>query len=86
MPLASPEDTDRLWRELEKSILYNDPEAPLHRYVGALYKFVCFEPKQPNAPRSMLPSMDGYVKNAVQRFKAEYGKKLHRWTSPYLTP
>ena len=26
--------------------------------------------------------MDDYVKNAMRRFKAEYGKKLHRVTSP----
>ena len=31
MLLASPNDTDRLWRELEKSVLYKDPEAILHR-------------------------------------------------------
>ena len=34
----------------------------------------------------MKTDMDEYAVNAVNRFKAEYGRKLHHVTSPYLTP
>ena len=66
--LSNPRDTDKLWRALEKGVDYNDPEAPMARYLGALYKFDAFDPKKPRAPRSMLTSMDDYDANAVQRF------------------
>ena len=74
MMLPSPKDTDNLWRELEqceleKNVQREDPEAPLQRYLGALYKFAAFVAKKPAAPRSMLTSIDDYVANAVQRFK-----------------
>ena len=74
-----------LWRALEKSMVYKDPEAPMARYLGALYKFDAFDEKKPKAPRSMLTSMDDYVANAVQRFLKEYGKKLSVVTSPYIS-
>ena len=38
MMLSDPRDTDKLWRALEKSVDYKDPEAPMARYLGALYK------------------------------------------------
>ena len=34
--LASLRDMDSLWRDLEKSVQYKDPAAPLQRYLGAL--------------------------------------------------
>ena len=58
MLLASPTDEDHLWRELEKSVLYKDPAAPLQRYLGALYKFDCFDQKTSKKPGSMQTSMD----------------------------
>ena len=58
MLLSSPKDTNGFWRALEKSVLHRDPEARLHRYFGALCKFESFDQKRPNAPRSMLTSMD----------------------------
>ena len=85
MMLSSPKDTSMLWRALEKSLDYKDPEAPMPRYLGALYKFDAFDEKKPKAPRSMLTSMDDYPANAVQRFLKEYGKKLSTVTSPYLS-
>ena len=33
----------------------------------------------------MKNDMDDYAINAVNRFKAEYGRKLHHVMSPYLT-
>ena len=35
---------------------------------------------------SMKTDMDEYAVNAVNRFKTEYRKNLHRVTSPYLAP
>ena len=55
-----------LWRALEKSIDYKDLEAPMVRYLGALYKFDAYDEHKPNALRSMLASMDNYAANAVQ--------------------
>ena len=46
LPLASPRDTDSLWRDFETSIQYKDPAAPLQRYLGALYNFDAFDPKE----------------------------------------
>ena len=43
--LASLQDTDSLWRDLEKSVQYKDPAAPLQRYLGALYHFDAFDKK-----------------------------------------
>ena len=83
--LASPRDTDGLLRDIEKSVQYKDPAAPLQRYLGSLYHFDAFDPNTSNAPRRLLTSIDDYVANAVQRFKAEFRDKLTRVTSPYLT-
>ena len=80
--LSSPRDTVSLWRELEKSVDYKGPAAPLQRYLGALYQFDAFDPFKPKAPRSLLTSMDDYAANAAQRFKTEFGQKLTRVTSP----
>ena len=52
--LFSPRDTDALWRDLEKSVEYKDPAAPLQRYLCALYHFDVFDPYKPKAPRSLL--------------------------------
>ena len=41
---------------------YKDPEAPMARNLGALYKFDAFDEKKPKAPRSMLTSMDDFFK------------------------
>ena len=64
---------------------YKDPAAPLQRYFGALYQFDAFDPSKPKAPRSLLTSIDEYAANAVQRFKTEFGQKLTRVTSPYIS-
>ena len=56
--LSSPRDTASLWRDLEKSLDYKDPAAPLQRYLGALYQFDAFDPFKPKAPRSLLISID----------------------------
>ena len=80
MLLSAPRDTDKLWRALEKSVDYKDPEAPMARYLGALYKFDAFDEKKQKAP-----SMDDYAANAVQRFLKEYCKKLSTFTSPYIS-
>ena len=84
--LSSPQDTDSLWRDLEKKVDYKDPAMPLQRYLGALYHSDAFDPKKPKAPRSLLTSMDDYAANAVQRFNVEFQEKLSRVTSPYVAP
>ena len=81
MMLSSPKDTNRFWRGLEKSVRHKEQEAPLQRYLAALYKFDVFDEKEQNARRRMLTSMDDYAAKAVQRFKSEYGKKLTTVTS-----
>ena len=48
--LASPRDTDSIWRDLEKSIQYKEPAAVLQRYLGALYHFDAFDTKMSKAP------------------------------------
>ena len=83
--LSAPRDTESLWYELERSVDYKDPAAPLQRYFGALYQFDAFDPSKPKAPRSLLISIDDYVANAVQRFKTECGQKLTRVTSPFIS-
>ena len=83
--LTSPRDTESLWRDLEKSLDYKDPAAPLRRYLGALYQFDAFDPFKPKAPRSLLTSIDDYATNGVQRFNVAFGQKLTRVTSPYIT-
>ena len=83
--LSSPRDTESLWREFLKIVDYKDPAAPLQRYLGALYQFDAFDPFKPKAPRSLLTSMGDYAANAVQRFKTEFGQKLTRVTSPYIS-
>ena len=85
MMYGVPQDTSMLRRALEKSLEYKSPEAPMARYLGALYKFDALDAKKPDALRSMLTSMDDYVVNAVQRFDKEYCKKLTSVTSPYLS-
>ena len=34
--LSPPNETDRLWQDLQKNIQFKDPAAPLQRYLGAL--------------------------------------------------
>ena len=55
------------------------------RYLVDRYKFDAFDEKKPDAPCSMLTSMDDYAANVVQRFEQEYDKKLTFVTSPYLS-
>ena len=62
--LSSPQATNALWRDLETSVDYKDPAAPLQRYLGALYHFDVFDPYKPKAPRSLLMSMADYATNA----------------------
>ena len=76
MLLSAPKDTGALLCALGKDVDYKDPAAPMARYLGALYKFDAFNSKTPNAPRSMLTSMDDYAANAAQRFVNEYGKNF----------
>ena len=83
--LSPPNDIDRLWQELQKSVQFKDPAAPLQRYLGALYHFDAFDPKKPKAPRSLMTSMDDYASNAVQRFNVEFKDKLTHVTSPYFS-
>ena len=85
MLLSPPDDTDLLWQELQKSVQFKDPAAPLQRYLGALYHFDVFDSKKPKAPRSLTTSMDDYASNAVQRFKLEFNDKLTHVTSPYFS-
>ena len=84
--LSSPRDTGALWRDLEMSVDYKDPAAPLQRYLGALYHFDVFDPYKPQAPRSLLTSMVDYAANAMQRFTAEFRENLARVISHYITP
>ena len=84
--LFSLRGIDALWNDLEKSVDYKDPAAPLQRYLGALYHSDVFDLKKPKAPRSLLTSMDDSAANAVQRFKTEFTEKLARVISPYITP
>ena len=83
--LAPPQDIDRRWQELQKSVQSKDPAAPLQRYPGALYHFDAFDPKKPNAPRSLMTSIEDYASNAVRRFKAKLKDKLTHVTSPYFS-
>ena len=83
--LSAPRNTELLWRELEKCVDYEDPAAPLQRYVVVLYQFDAFDPSKPTAPRSLLFLIYDYAANAVQRFKTEFGQKLTRVTSPYIS-
>ena len=69
--LAAPRDVGGFWRELEKAVDFKNPAGPLARYFGAQYKFTDFNPKSPNAPRSLSTDMDEYAANAVRRFKDE---------------
>ena len=80
--LSPPNDTDRLWQDLLKNIQFEDPAAPLQRYLGALYHFDPFNPKKPRALRSLMASMDDCGSNAVQRFKVEFKDNLTRVASP----
>ena len=80
--LSAPRNTELLWRELEKCVDYEDPAAPLQRYVVVLYQFDAFDPSKPTAPRSLLFLIYDYAANAVQRFKTEFGQKRTRVTSP----
>ena len=82
--LASPKDSDGIWRALEKRVCFKDPEASLARYLGARCRFSDFDPKRPQAPRFMKTDIDDYAVNVVKRFKAKYGRKLHRVTLPNL--
>ena len=41
--LDAPKDVSKLWRDLEKSINFKDPEAPLTRYLGAQHAFRDFD-------------------------------------------
>ena len=83
--IVSPRDTDALWRDLETSVDYKDPAAPLQRYLGALYHFDVFDPYKLDAHRSLLTSMGACADTAVQSFKAQF-RKLTSVTSPYTTP
>ena len=50
--LSQPNSIDRLWQELQKSVQFKDPAAPLQRYLGPLYHFDAFDNKKPKALRS----------------------------------
>ena len=47
---SSPRDTDALRRDLEQSVGYKDPAAPLQRYLGALYHFNVLTPTSQKRP------------------------------------
>ena len=51
MMLSRPGDTSMLWRALEESVDYKDPEAPMARYLGALYKFLTMQQTPCNVSR-----------------------------------
>ena len=84
--LASPKDTQKIWRSLEKKIKHKDPESDITRYLGARYKFNDFNAARPNESRSLLADMQDYIDNACKRFQAEYGKRLQKVSSPFLPP
>ena len=84
--LASPRDTPRIWRALEKRIKFKDPEAEMSRYLGARYRLDEVNPKRPDEPRRLQTDMDDYVHNACVRFQMEYGGRLQTVTSPFLPP
>ena len=75
--LLSPRDTVSLWRELEKSVDYKDPAAPLQRYVSALYQFDSFDPFKPKAPRSLLTSMDIMLQTLYNDSQMSLVRSLH---------
>lgn len=83
--LASYRDTIRIWRTLERRINYKDPESDIERYLGARYRFDDVDAKKPCALRTLLTDMDAYVCNAVTKSQAEFGGKLTKVASPYLS-
>ena len=82
---APPHRASGLWRALERSVQFKDLEAPTARYLGAQYCFDEFDPKKPNAPRTMTTEMNDYIRSAVEKFTAEFGRGLSKVSSPYLT-
>ena len=72
--LAVPKDVSGLWRELERSITFKDPEASLACHLGAHYAFQDFDLKNPEAPRSLSIDMGEFSANALSRFKTSTGQ------------
>ena len=83
--LARPKDAGKLWRALESKVHFKDPEQPLTRYLGARYRFDEFNANKPNAVRKVMTDIDEYAINAVNKFKQEYARTLHKVSSPYIT-
>ena len=69
---------------MEKRIDYKDSESCIARYLRARYKFDDFDPKKSSGTRRLSTAMDEYVTSAIERFKTEYGSKLHEVASLYL--
>ena len=65
--LASPRDTSKIWRALEKRIDFKDPESDIERYLGARYRLdtVC---AKSTTPRMLLTDMNDYAVNATDKF------------------
>ena len=81
---AKPSDTSLIWRSLEKQVSFKERECEIARYLGAGYVFSAFD-RNHNATRSVHTDMDDYVTNAIAKFIQEYGKKVKKESSPYLT-
>ena len=89
--VAKLTDTMQLWAALDRNVKFKDAAEEIGRYLGANYEYSRYDPKQPNAIRTVSIDMDGYATDATARFERELLEKdpkarLTKVTSPHLPP
>ncbi|CAK0819868.1 unnamed protein product [Prorocentrum cordatum] len=77
---------DAHWEALCKSIEFKDEPAPVNKFSGAYYALDPFDPKLPDAPRTVTTSMIDYTRAMVERFCADAGLGTTKPVdSPYIS-
>ena len=85
MLIATSKLTAFHWRSIEKEVDFKDPAAQIGRYLGAVYAFTDVDDSKPKAVRKLSISMSDYTRNAVSRFKDEFGRNLRNVSSPFIS-
>ena len=69
--VAKRTDAMQLWAALDRNVKFKDAAEEIGRYLGANYEYSRYDPKQPNAIRTVSIDMDGYATDATARFERE---------------
>ncbi|CAK0849503.1 unnamed protein product, partial [Prorocentrum cordatum] len=84
MMVGSGQMCAELWKKLDRNVRFKADAEFLNRYPGAFYDLTPYDLNVPDAVRTLSINVDEYASNAVNKFRGEHRKPLHRVTSPYL--